>query len=281
MNTFQSVFPKLPAVVGMVHLPALPGSPGYQGRMDDVIRAAVADAEAAAHGGADGLMVENFWDSPFTAGRVEAHTAAAMAVCVHEIRKAVDIPVGVNVLRNDGESALSIAAVTGARFIRVNVLTHAMVTDQGIIQGRAYELSRLRTLLGALPPAAPSKQPHTGGTPVLVFADVMVKHAYPLGEMDIQTAAKDIARRGGADVLVVSGSGTGAPIEAEELTAVREAVPGFPIASGSGITPENLEQLAPYLDVIIVGTWIKRDGQVENPVDPERVREITGKIGRK
>ena len=281
MNTFNTIFPATPAVVGMVHLRALPGSPGYQGKMDDVIRAAVTDAEAVAGGGADGIMVENFWDAPFTAGRVEAHTAAAMAVCVHEIRKAVDIPVGVNVLRNDGESALSIAAVTGARFIRVNVLTHAMVTDQGIIQGRAYELSRRQALLGALPAAAPTQQPHTGGSPVLVFADVMVKHAYPLGEMDIQTAAKDIARRGGADVLVVSGSGTGAPIEEKELAAVREAVPGFPVASGSGITPENLEQLAPHLDVIIVGTWIKRDGRVENPVDPKRVREITGGVHRR
>lgn len=272
MNTFNTIFPATPAVVGMIHLRALPGSPGYEGRMDKVIRTAVEDAEAVAGGGADGIMIENFRDAPFTAGRVEAHTAAAMAVCVHEIRKAVDIPVGVNVLRNDGETALSIAAVTGAQFIRINVLTHAMVTDQGIIQGKAYELSRLRTLLGT------STRP--ASTP-LVFADVMVKHAYPLGEMDIRTAAKDIAHRGGADVLVVSGSGTGAPIEEAELETVREAVPGFPIASGSGITPENLDRLSPYLDVIIVGTWIKRDGKVENPVDPERVRRITRGVHRR
>jgi membrane complex biogenesis BtpA family protein len=183
-----------------------------------------------------------------------------MALCIHEIRKAVSCLVGVNVLRNDACTALSIAAVTGAEFIRVNVLTHAMVTDQGIIQGCAYELSRLRASLGA---------------PVLIFADVMVKHAYPLGPLDIKTAAQDIIHRGGADALVVSGSSTGAPIEETDLRAVREVLPETIIASGSGITPENLPRLGKYLDIIMVGTWIKHDGVVENPVDTERVRQLT------
>lgn len=256
------LFPKRPAVVGMVHLPPLPGSPHWDpgnSSMASVLEGAVNDARAIEKGGAAGIMIENFFDSPFTKGRVEAHTAAALAICVHEIQKTVSIPLGVNVLRNDGLTALSIAAVTGAGFIRINVLTHAMVTDQGIIEGKAYELSRLRSFLG---------------TEAAVFADVMVKHAYPLGDMDIATAAKDIAYRGGADVLVVSGSGTGAPINSKDLRIVREAVPGVPIASGSGITPDNIEEFGPYLDVIIVGTWIKENGKVDNPVDPERVRRL-------
>ncbi len=259
---FPRIFPKLPAIVGMVHLPPLPGSAHWDSgsrSMASVLESAVKDAEAIEKGGGAGIMIENFFDSPFTKGRVEAHTAAALAICVHEIQKAVSIPLGVNVLRNDGLTALSIAAVTGADFIRVNVLTHAMVTDQGIIEGMSYELSRLRSFLK---------------TDAAVFADVMVKHAYPLGDMEIATAAKDIAYRGGADVLVVSGSGTGAPINIEDLRSVRQAVPEVPVASGSGITPDNIEEFGPYLDVIIVGTWIKKDGKVDNPVDPERVRRL-------
>ncbi len=268
MNRIGSTFSKIPALIGMVHLKPLPGSSGWESGtgghgMDRVIEAAVEDARALERGGADGLAAENFFDSPFAKGRVEAHTVAAMTLCIREIRKAVSIPVGVNVLRNDGLSALSIAAVTGADFIRVNVLTHAMVTDQGIIEGIAYELSRLYTALGAR---------------ALLFADVMVKHAYPLGSIDIQTAARDIAHRGGADVIVVSGTGTGAPIDPEELKRVKEAVPGTPLASGSGVTPENYTSYAPYLDFVIIGTWLKKDGSVENPVDPERVRQCSGII---
>ena len=262
MNNADSLFSTLPAVVGMVHLAPLPGSPGCDRDADTmkaVIAKALKDAAAIEKGGAAGIMIENFFDAPFTGDRVEAHTTAALAICVHEIKKAVSIPVGVNVLRNDGLTAVSIAAVTGADFLRVNVLTHAMVTDQGIIQGRAYEISRLRSFLGS---------------EALVFADVMVKHAYPLGDMDIATAAKDIAHRGGADVLVVSGSGTGDPINKEELRTVREAVPGVPLASGSGITPDNLELFGPLLDIIIVGTWIKENGNVQKPVDPDRVRRL-------
>jgi hypothetical protein len=254
-----TLFPHTPALIGMVHLKSLPGSPRWGGSMEGVIEAAVEDARRLEEGGAAGLIIENFYDAPFTSGRVEAHTVSALTLCVHEIRKAVAIPVGVNVLRNDGLTALSIAAVTGARFIRVNVLTHAMVTDQGIIEGCAYELSRLRRSLGA---------------EVTIFADVMVKHAYPLGSMDLATAAKDIAYRGGADVLIVSGPGTGEEMNAEELEVVRRAVPGFPIASGSGISAKNLSRFRENLDIVIAGTALKKDGLVENPVDPERVGEL-------
>ncbi len=163
-------------------------------------------------------------------------------------------------LRNDALSALSIAEVTGGSYIRVNVLTHAMVTDQGIIEGCSYELSRLKARLGSS---------------VSVMADVMVKHAFPLGDgMDISTVAKDTARRSGADVLVVSGTGTGFPIDPEDAERVRKAVPGVPLASGSGISPGTISELRDLLDIFIVGTWIKKEEKVENPVDPGKVEEI-------
>jgi membrane complex biogenesis BtpA family protein len=253
------VFKNYPAVAGYVHLPALPGTPGWKGDMEEVKRFAVKDAVSLAEGGVDGVVVENFWDAPFSKGSVEPVTIAAMTACISEIRKAVDVAVGINVLRNDGVAALSIAAVTGAQFIRVSNLTHAMVTDQGIIEGCSYEVSRLKARLGA---------------DVLIFADVMVKHAFPLGVMDIGGAARDIALRGGADVLVVSGSETGAPIDVSELRRVREAVPGFPVASGSGVNEGNAGELKELLEVILIGTWFKRDGDISKPVDTDRVKRM-------
>ena len=247
----------------MVHVKPLPGSPGWGGSMDDIIQSALQDARALKEGGADGIMVENFWDVPFTKGQVEAVTVASMTRCVSELRRVVDVPIGVNVLRNDGVAALSIAQVTGAQFIRVNVLASAMVTDQGIVEGCAYEVSRLRARLQAN---------------VIVMADVMVKHAYPLGTMDIVSVARDTALRSGADALIVSGSETGAPLEIDDLGKVRKALPDFPLASGSGVTADNVLQFLPSLDLLIIGTWFKKDGDVRKPVDSKRVAEMVNKV---
>jgi membrane complex biogenesis BtpA family protein len=210
--------------------------------MDEVLDLAMRDARAIAAGGADGFVVENFGDRPFTRGRVEAETIAAMTRVITEITREVRIPFGVNVLRNDALSALGIAAATGAAFVRVNILTGAMVTDQGIIEGDAYATLRKRVAL------APD---------VLIFADYLVKHATPLGEV----SAKDLRLRGLADALIVTGAETGAaadPARVQELRALVDA----PILIGSGLTAENASKFA-AADGAIVGTSVKTEGAVD------------------
>ncbi|HYU23619.1 MAG TPA: BtpA/SgcQ family protein, partial [Thermoanaerobaculia bacterium] len=115
------------ALFGMVHLRALPGAPLFGGSMDAVIEAALADGRALAAGGADGLVIENFGDRPFVKNRVPPETIASMVRVVSEIAREVALPFGVNVLRNDAQAALAIAAATGAAFIRVNVHAGAVV----------------------------------------------------------------------------------------------------------------------------------------------------------
>ncbi|MCA1789526.1 MAG: BtpA/SgcQ family protein, partial [Thioalkalivibrio sp.] len=137
-----------PVLIGMVHLPALPGAPRWAGTVEDVLDRAVADAAALAKAGFHGVIVENYMDAPFHPGTVPPVTVAAMTRAVSAVVDAVDVPVGVNVLRNDAAAALSIAAVTGAAFIRVNVHTGAMWTDQGLLTGLAHETLRLRRTLG-------------------------------------------------------------------------------------------------------------------------------------
>lgn len=240
------------AVFGMVHLGPLPGSPQFVS-LDAVIDAALRDARAIAAGGCDGLAIENFGDKPFTRGRVEADTVAAMTRVITEIVREVRLPFGVNVLRNDALSALAIAAATGASFIRVNVHTGAMVTDQGIIEGDAYATLRKRASL------APN---------VLIFADYLVKHATPLGEV----SAKDLRLRGLADALIVSGAETGAPADPSRLRTLRDAVDA-PLLVGSGLTAENAAEFADA-DGAIVGTSIKTNGRVDQPVERERVEQL-------
>jgi membrane complex biogenesis BtpA family protein len=247
------------AVIGMVHLRALPGSPRWAGSMDEVTRAALDDARALADGGADALLVENYGDVPFAAGRVDAATVAGMAVVIAELRKAVPLPIGVNVLKTDALSALAVAAATGARFIRVNVHVGTVVADQGLLQSNAHDTLRYRRLLGA---------------DVKILADVQAKHGVPLAPVPIEQEARDCVSRGLADGLVVSGAATGEPTPMGDVKRVRGAVADVPLLVGSGVTAETVAELLSVADGVIVGTAVKRDGRLANPVDPERVRRL-------
>lgn len=250
-----------PVLIGVVHLLATPGSPRFSGDREAPLRRALADARALLDGGCHALIVENFGDVPFHAETVPAETVATLALAVSAVRGlARDVPVGVNVLRNDARAALGILAATGASFLRVNVLVGAAVTDQGVIQGRAAELLRERERL------APQAQ---------ILADVHVKHATPLGRESIEDAARDARERGLADALIVSGTHTGAPVERETLERVRRAAPNAPLLIGSGLTLENADAYLPHCDGAIVGTWFKVDGVVANEVDPARVAKLS------
>jgi membrane complex biogenesis BtpA family protein len=248
----------------MVHLAPLPGSPRWGGALGEVVDAAVADARALAEGGFSACLVENLGDAPFTRGRVDPATVAALAVVVSEVRRAVAVPVGVNVLKNDARAALAVAAATGAAFIRVNVHVGAVVADQGLIQGDAYRTLRYRRSLG---------------TDVRLFVDVGGKHAVPLAPVDLAQVARDAAYRGLADALVVSGVATGEPTPLADVRRVRQAVPDCPILVGSGVTPETVRDLLEVADGAIVGTWVKRDGRTAAPVDPARVVALVRAAG--
>ena len=250
------------AVIGMVHVDALPGAPRYSGSMQSVIDAALRDATALRDGGCDAIAFENFGDRPFFKDGVPAETIAALTRVIVEVAARVSLPFGVNVLRNDAGSAIAIAAATGAAFIRVNVHTGAMLTDQGIIEGRAAETLRKRTAL------APD---------VLIFADHMVKHAVPVAGVNEIQAAKDLRQRGLADGVIVSGSGTGVEPDRAGFGALRNALPDCPILIGSGLTEANARAFA-EADGAIVGTSIKIDGRVEAPVDPDRVARLVAAI---
>jgi membrane complex biogenesis BtpA family protein len=247
-------------LIGMVHLAPLPGSPRWAGSMEQVIGSALADARALVEGGMDALLVENYGDVPFSAGRVEPWTVAAMAVTVAALRAAwPTLPLGVNVLKNDARAALAVAAAAGAQFMRVNVHAGAVVADQGLVQTEAYHTLRDRRLLGA---------------DVRLFADVQGKHAVPLAPVEVEQVARDLVHRELADVLVVSGRATGEATALADVKRVRSAVPNVPIVVGSGVTPDTVAELLSVADGVIVGTFVKREGNVSHPVDPERVRRL-------
>lgn len=261
MSTWNALLKKKrPVVIGMLHLPALPGSPQFSGDMKGIRKALLDDAKALTAGGVDALMMENFGDVPFCAGRVGAETVAAMTALASEVRRVSDLPLGINVLRNDGESALAIAVAVGAQFIRVNVLSGARVTDQGLIQGIAHDLLRLRSRLDA--------------KEIAIMADVDVKHSAPLAPRNIFDEVEDTIKRGLADAVIVSGAGTGKVTDPAKVGQVAKAAGGSPVFLGSGVTAANVKEYKNTAAGFIVGSTFKKDGKVLAAVDVKRVKEF-------
>lgn len=249
--------------IGVVHLPPMPGDPlaDTSTTFEDVRDFALRDAEALVQGGVDGVIIENFGSSPFAKGdaasRLPPHQVCTLALVARACVERFDVSVGVNCLRNDAHSAMGIAAASGAHFIRVNVHTSACLTDQGVIEGEAHETLRYRRALQA--------------EGVQILADVLVKHGAPLVPTDPATAAEDCVKRGLADGIIVTGSGTGKAADPELLAQVRSGAQGKPLLLGSGLTVQNAKRYISHLDGAIVGTSLKRDGQLNAPVDSTRV----------
>jgi membrane complex biogenesis BtpA family protein len=251
------------AVIGVVHLPPLPGAPGCMQPMPKIEAWVLRDTEALLSGGVHGLIVENFGDAPYFPNRVPPETVAHMTALAARIRSQCDLPIGINVLRNDAIAGLAIAAAVGAQFVRVNVHTGARLTDQGIIQGKAHTVLRLRKRLGS---------------DVKIFADVAVKHSAPLGARPLGAEVADTVQRGRADAIIVSGEGTGEPTAVTTLREAKTFASETPVLVGSGVSLDNLEDMVRYADGLIVGTAFKEDGVVSSPVSQARVRRLVARV---
>jgi len=265
LKSLGDLFGVAKPVIGMVHLWPLPGAPGYTGYgLQRIIGQALVDAEALIQGGVDGLMVENMWDLPYYVGNdVKPEAMTAQAVAAAEVVKNFPVPVGINVIHNGGLVCLAIALAAGARFIRVCILTGARLWDTGEFDhGCAAELVRKR------------KELHAEG--IHIFADVDKKHSVAFPGLDLATHI-EWTEFYGADALIVSGRMTGS---APDIEKVREAkrLATRPLLIGSGTNTENVVEFLQYADGIIVGSSLKKDGVMENPVDIELVRALMNKV---
>lgn len=257
--SLTTIFKTATPVIGVVHLLPLPTSPKWGGDLQRVIDRAEQEATALASGGVDGIIVENFFDAPFPKDRVDPSVVSAMSLIVQRLQQLVAVPIGINVLRNDARSALAIATCVNAQFIRVNVLTGVMATDQGLIEGCAYDLLRYRRELGSS---------------VHILADVLVKHARPLGSPNLTTAVQETIDRGLADGIILSGWATGSPPSLEDLELAKAAARDVPVFIGSGANWENISKLIQSADGVIVASSLKRKGDIQQPIDPIRVRQF-------
>lgn len=248
-----------PLLVGVIHLAPLPGSPEWREPLGRIVGRAVMEGKLLLDEGFDGLIVENYGDAPFHPHGAPPITVAAMTRTATALRQLGDFPLGINVLRNDAAAALAVAVASAADFMRVNIHTGAFSTDQGIIEGEAHETLRRRRDLGA--------------TDVEIWADVLCKHAHPVGDLSLEEAARDLVERGGADRIIVTGSRTGEPASPEDLDRLLRLRLRKDILVGSGLTAKNVH-LFSAAQGAVVSSALRRGGHAGQPLDSKRVRDF-------
>lgn len=257
-----SLFGKSRSVVGMLHLSALPGSPNASLEPSRILDTTMAEAEILVRTGFDGVMIENMHDAPYVSPPHGPETVAVMTRVACELRRAYPkLPIGVQVLSCGTREALAIALAAGADFIRVENFVFAHVADEGMLPtAEAGQLLRYRRSIGA--------------GRVKVFADIKKKHASHAITADVsigQFAAS--AEFFGADGVIVTGQFTGQPADLADIEEARRET-DLPVLVGSGATPVTLKSLFTHADAVIVGSFIKRGGVWNHPVDAGRCGEF-------
>lgn len=258
-------------LIGMVHIAALPGTPGSRLPVAQIARLAAAEARTLAKAGFDALMIENMHDRPYIHQQHGPETVAAMTVVALEVRAAVGgtggMPLGIQVLSGGNREALAIALAAGFQFIRCENFVFAHVADEGLLAAaEAGPLLRYRRQIGA--------------EHVLVLCDIKKKHASHAITADLSLAdAAEAAEFFGADGLVVTGTATGKPTDPADVAAAR-AASRLPVLVGSGVTAAAIPSLIGKADALIVGSSIKRAGRWENPVDAGRAAAMVKAFGK-
>ncbi|MCK6482941.1 MAG: BtpA/SgcQ family protein [Phycisphaerae bacterium] len=254
-----------PALIGMVHVGALPGTPRAASGVASLVQSAADEARALADAGVDAVLLENMHDTPYLNRRVGPEIVAAMTAVCCAVRAVVRLPLGVQVLAGANRAAMAVAHAAGFQFIRAEGFVFSHVADEGLMpEADAGRLLRFRRRIGA--------------DGIAVFADVKKKHAAHAMTADVSLAeTAQAAEFFGADGVVVTGAATGLPTSPADVEAVRGAVT-IPVLVGSGVTPDNAAPMAAHAGGFIVGSFMKRDGVWSNSVDPKRAAAMVAAI---
>ena len=261
MADFRKIINKEKALIGMVHLPALPGTPGSNKTPNEIVDSAVDGATRLIEYGFDAVLIENMHDTPYLLREVGPEIISAMTIAIGAIVEAVDVPVGVQILAGANRAAIAVAHATGAHFIRAEGFAFATVADEGVMDvADAGPLLRERRRIDA--------------GEIAILADIQKKHSSHALTADLTIG--DHARGAdfmGADGVIVTGSHTGHAVDIVQLREVRGATE-LPILVGSGVTPENVKEIFEFADAAIVGSSIKQGGYWANQLDATRCKEL-------
>ncbi|MEL7221951.1 MAG: BtpA/SgcQ family protein [Bacteroidota bacterium] len=264
--SFFQHFSERPALIAMIHVPALPGTPNYNGDWPVVIQQVKREAAIYQAAGVDALILENMHDTPYLAREVgpeivSSMTAAALAV------KAVapDLVCGIQVLAGANQAALAVALAAGCQFIRAEAFVFGHVADEGWMNSDAGKLLRYRKQIDA--------------SHIAVYTDIKKKHSAHQLTADVSLAeTAKAAHFFRADGVIVTGTATGAPAKTADLKAVKEACPEIPVFIGSGVNTQNLKKYTAYADGLIVGSSLKTGNHWANPIDENKLADLLSNL---
>jgi membrane complex biogenesis BtpA family protein len=264
MESWKNLFEDTKAIIGMIHVLSLPGTPRHKQTVPEIVAHAVNEAKLYLEAGVDALLVENMHDLPYLNRVVGPEITACMTAIACEIRKLTAIPCGLQILAGANESALAACLASGFDFIRAEGFIFGHLADEGYMDACAGNLLRYRKLIQA---------EHIG-----IFTDIKKKHASHALSADVDIAdTASAADFFGSDALIITGNATASPASLAELQIVREAS-GLPIIVGSGITFENLSAYWKTADGFIVGSYFKQEGKWQNPLCPTRLQAFMQKV---
>lgn len=250
-----------PALLGMVHVKALPGTPFHTEAIEKIVETAVKEAELYQIAGFDGILLENMHDRPYLKGKVGPEITAGMTRVATEVKRKVgsNFPVGIQILAGANIEALAVAHLSGCDFIRAEGCVFAHVADEGLIEACAGELLRERSRIGA--------------ERIRIWTDIQKKHSAHAITSDL--SLEDWVHGAeffGIDGVIVTGSATGKAASKTEVAQARKAG-RLPVIVGSGLTAKNAGDYA-QADAWIIGSSMKYDGFWENPIDPDRLKAM-------
>lgn len=257
-QTTRAIFGSDKALVGMIHLGPLPGSPEGCDSLQQVIDTACEEARLLTGAGFDSLVIENTNDRPYLMRENGPAVIAAMTAVGCAIRSDHAVPLGIQVLAGDNLGALAVAQACGGDFIRAEGFVFSSVADEGLMaEADAGPLLRARRAMGA--------------EGIAIIADIKKKHSSHAmtADLDVEETAR-AAEYCRADGVVVTGSTTGRPVHPQDLEAARRGT-SLPVIVGSGADPESVPSLLQTADAVIAGSWYKRDGDWRNEIDPKRL----------
>lgn len=257
MTVFNNIFNDTKPVIGMIHLKPLPGSPLYDGDIEKIYKTACADLEALINGGINAVIIENFGDIPYSADN-DLITFAAFTNLATRLREKCKLPMGINVQFNNYEAEWSIAYTCGFDFIRVEVFAENRMGPNGIFESCGPALMRLK-----------GKYPKN----IAILADVHVKHTFAMAEQPLDFTLSAIIE-GGADALICTGITTGKSPDLDDVKEMKRLAGQFPVIIGSGVNENSIKAFMNVADGAIVGSSIKKENHVLNPVDQSRVKKL-------
>ena len=251
------------AIIGMVHVRALPGSPRSALSVQQLVD--IACEEAAVYSGArlDGICLENMFDVPYVkAEDAGPETVAVMTRVASEVRRITpaSVPVGVQVLAAQNRAAMAVALAAGLQFIRAEGFVFGHLADEGLIDACAGPLLRYRRQMGA-------------DDQVAILTDIKKKHCSHsiTADVDIVDTAK-AAKFFLSDGMIITGRETGDSPDIEEVARVRAALPDEPIIVGSGVTERNVGEFSRAgVNAAIVGSYFKQQGHWANELCKDRL----------